>query len=88
MTLPDESRDVIGKSQEIWNWEKSRNSWCIHHRMATDNAKGYRVKGLLWVRLGFMQGPLVVRLVIGKCWKTIAPPLYIAIFELKGTVES
>ena len=20
MTLPDESRDVIGKSQEIWNW--------------------------------------------------------------------
>ena len=20
MSLPDESRDVIGKSQEIWNW--------------------------------------------------------------------
>ena len=20
MTLPDKSRDVIGKSQEIWNW--------------------------------------------------------------------
>ena len=31
MTLPDKSRDVIGKSQEIWNW--------IAHRMvAADNS--------------------------------------------------
>ena len=34
MTLPDKSRDQIGKSQEIWN------CWCIPHRMAADNAKG------------------------------------------------
>ena len=34
MTLPDESRDVIGKNK------KNGIGWCIHRRMAADNAKG------------------------------------------------
>ena len=33
MTLPDESRDQIEKSQQIWNW-------LVHPPMAADNAKG------------------------------------------------
>ena len=34
MTLPDESRDQIGKRQEIWGW------LCIPPRVVADNAKG------------------------------------------------
>ena len=36
MTLPDESKDIIGKSQEIWNWLVHP----LQNRMATDNVEG------------------------------------------------
>ena len=38
MTLPYESKDVIGKSQEIWNLLD------IPHRLAADNAEGGSVR--------------------------------------------
>ena len=44
MTLPDESRDQIGKSQEIWDW-------LVHPlRVVADNTEG----GLREVRFGLV----------------------------------